>query len=1620
MSVINRIEIASLLNKHGDISSPWEAKMRHLMLNLRGQSSAMNMENGFGKTTLSDALIGLLSRDRSLMRKTRKKMSPSRAGRPWTHIRVEFSYSSAPVAQQDILAAAGDSVGGTETWVFGMYGHNDTEPGYYFYQGRMEDLQVSTTTGDHKLQLYSNEHFLHALKQLRPERPRDRESWLDAISLHISRKELEQLATFQKEGGADKSQIFNAIKPRPGEKADQAFFYEVLAPQILAGASQGETDESEEFIEDLVINSGRKVSELRHQMQEKISDLQRSQNKAGRLAELNRAAQKLSDARQARKEILHKLENQANCLVSITRQYLPGIPRLPDDDQPDQQLAQELAIRAGDTEPLIPASVLAKICGTSASRIRDYFESRQLSGYRHDKTAVIYHPQVSWAGAKSMRLYPAARAVDFLNTSQQLFKNDADRINAIELIQDAADNFLDLDSNPFRDSYLADKQYLRTLSDEVRQLKERRRSLEQQREELESRDKEFADNETVYLDALKEGLFNEQELSDIEQTKAQVQQRLTAIEDSYRLFLQTRGQFIKPAEEWHRFVQKHGEHTAPAEYLQSCDQKLESLQKELTGHQQQEARLKAEDNELRQQLGQTGQQLPELNSQLNRLQVLHQSFHEINKSFPDEDIQGLVNRLEQQLRLAREEREQELSNLNQLQSQRQALGAQEASYQQFQKLFPNLTPAGLEDQLRQEKSTLEQHIPQLETSIGSLQVLVSDLLEFRQLASEQEPEDWLRQAQNDYPLLLTQRVGVQTSIEDIKRQLSDLETDPVSPSSTDILCHKLLADNGLSHQPLHKVLDQLLAPEDARRQPWLAQAHNLLFAPVFDSQDSAVQAARLFAVKRLPVPVFTLSTLQVMASGSQNMSLLGAVTGCVSLAVKAMLDPQFIEDWKQQLQANLDQHQQQLGSIDQRLTQCQPDSAAMRSARSAAQAIKEQAEQRLAVQTGELAEHQVRQLQLAEQLTSEKVRLIRQAEVFIEQEGEVELQTLVHSIEQVTDRLEQAQTGIAALEAQLNGDSRRQLDQAEQFLNTGGQEHLAELQEETEILRLKQEQQREQLEHNNAALEQCREHIDKYQARIQSVYQPGERDSLLRLDEYLRAGGREFMAKAEHTQQSLEQQQSLAQRRAAVKFERIRAYLNSKDDHSGSTALKKQIAAIKNSIHSAGQEQEHKEGLIEQLRDSQPRLLQAIHQVDDTADRWLKQLSHFRSMLDDLPEPNPEQLETMPLYEKAWDYCHSCQDESDNIDAIFHQALALSEQLEQENIRELSQELKRKESQHSELENDFREVLIKVQNQDRNLFNATEQARLTTLENADSDALTDLGSMIRALDEQISANEERLNLLQESMSDYEDKLQERLSSIIMHSVDNLRLLRKIASQSHGSSAYFNIQADIVNEEGIRNLVRSLLAEIEENQRQIRSRKAQNLPVGSEEKQVRDLQKNLRNQIYRQLFTNISIRLKHDAIRPHGNLFSLNEDMSEGQREAVSLMWLVKLSEFAIERELRSVPSQYRRKERKSSESVIILDGLFSKLSHKKLIEDSLESLRNTRGRFQMIGLIHNPNYENDPAIFPTYLVGNIIGGLQGQGGHVIVREGVKVNPATVGRGSGEASLFHLHVDTAEA
>src|SRR5690606_17495020 len=128
-------------------------------------------------------------------------------------------------------------------------------------------------------------------------------------------------------------------------------------------------------------------------------------------------------------------------------------------------------------------------------------------------------------------------------------------------------------------------------------------------------------------------------------------------------------------------------------------------------------------------------------------------------------------------------------------------------------------------------------------------------------------------------------------------------------------------------------------------------------------------------------------------------------------------------------------------------------------------------------------------------------------------------------------------------------------------------------------------------------------------------------------------------------------------------------------------------------------------------------------------------------------------------------------------------------------------------------------------------------------------------------------------------------------------------------------AWFEVKAALIDSDALRELITTLLADIDEHQAAMKRRAERDgiaLEEGERLRRDDDLLGRIRRRIYRGLFKDVAIRLRHPAIRPHGRLFSLNEAMSEGQREAVSLMWLVKLSEFAIESELHELPGQRRR------------------------------------------------------------------------------------------------------------
>ncbi|SDL80465.1 hypothetical protein SAMN05661010_02610 [Modicisalibacter muralis] len=1640
MSVINRIEVANLLNKHGDIASPWDAKMRHLLLDLRGQSSAISMENGFGKTTLAEALIGLLSRDRSLLSRARRKCSPSSVagqGRSWSHLRVEFRSGSGASGQSDMLAAAGDEVAG-ETFVFGMHGYSDGGGlSFYHYAGTFGDVPVQHITRDGKLALYANADVQAMMRAHGVTRSANREEWLDAVGAHISRRELAQLAAFQKEGGADKSQIFNAIKPRVGEKADQAFFFEVLAPQILSGATRGETDEGEELIEDVILNSGSKVTELRHRLSEAEQDQKRAEDKVIRLDELNTQGQALIETRKALAALDEGLAASERLLGGQALMALPGLPQSSSDDETDAELIAGFAWGVGDTDrPRVSIWLLAKLTNQAEHGVRQALSER---GARVDAHRRLIHlPEASWPGAKDASHVAFSAARDWLVDSHA-FADDAARYRALARLDEAAEAFESLDGNRFREEVIADREYLKELKSDAQRLDAQWERLEREREQLESRQREFTDNQSFYTQALSQGLFSEAEL---EAPEASEKAAVAAAEQARQALNAhiARVAKLENTANWHAEFTVSHPGTTPGELLA-----LKSEQQETLSHEFDEAvvelkGIEAQHESAREELGHLRGERQRLEGEQGPLKQGRDAWQAFIDGWPNQSIEEFWSRRKAELAALQQQCQHQSQRQQDAKARRTRLTPLAEASREFARLHGDAKPVGLREALYRESRELDDESHRLAKEESRLRELHQARLAFGDL-TEQSPEAWLKDAKARYPRLSRELQALSEAIANREDYLESLSGDPLARQVTEAEAHRLLDEAGITFAPLHDVLTGSEGNDDQRRD-WLAQAAGQLFAPVIDGEAAARDAIERLIERGLGVQVIEARRLaDCLAAGQPP---LGAVQGVETLAVKAALDPQYLAALREETQQRLIVDRERRIALDDEIVRIDPHGERFALALRAQAAVEQQVETALDAVAERQAALDTQRERLAPRMTDDALAAIDDFQRYLQEGGDKALEEAAEELAEADIQLAELAPQVAQAERELHTHGATWLA-AEKFADAGGVERLMALEARLATLIEQEAIAGERVAQSVERIETLRRQRDELDRQQRMLFADGERDRLRALETFENEGGVAFMRDAKTLEAELDNTLGIASRRADFDFARIRAYLEVRDESGGSQKLEREIARLKRqrdetqaSRKAKGKE---REGVETRLEDNQ----QAMTWTDQLAIDWLEVLRELPSgwperlaTLGDLAEssrwpadhPQAEALDKALLDWRRLAGLDKNGDEHGNdtgLDTVELDTAALEacqqillDALRSLNIGERSRNRERQAKDVESRERQLAKALVEAG--DSRLFNETERARLATLDGASPAALLDLRALHTQLSGQLDDHRERVGKLHASREHIEGTLVERLGSIITDAAGNLDILKRVAKRSgtrHDgeSGAFFEVKASLIGDDSVRELIQQLLADIDEHQAAQRRRmQHEGVNTGSDQRRKdEELTRQIRRRIYRGLFRDVSIRLRHDAIRPHGRLFSLNEDMSEGQREAVSLMWLVKLSEFAIERELRELPGTHKRRARASRESVILLDGLFSKLSHRRLIQDSLESLRNTRGRFQMIGLIHNPNYENDAAIFPTYLVGSVIGGQQGQGGHVVVRDGRVVAPEAIGRGDGEASLFGIHV-----
>ena len=516
MSVINRVRVANFLNMNGDNESvPWAPRYRCETLNFYGQSTAINMTNGGGKTSITDAMLAILSRDPVLITATRRKMSPAQLG-VHSHIQIELLVHSSSVVQSDFIVTNGGQAQG-ETWVFGMCGHrgaNQTAT-FYYYPGTLEDFAPAQRVDDRTI-LLPNRALSETRKSVRGFVWNvTSEEWRAALSQHVSLSSMRRMAEYQKKGGGDKSaELFN-FKPRPGEAFGTSFFYEIIAPELLSGVMDVEGDEGEHEFEDTILNTVGRVLNAKRSTKRKRDQLE---NARTALSAVKLAAEAGTDWEKAAKEFSDKLGQLAFDVTvlkqAVVAEPLPGVPNAAALPQgPLREVAAELIVEPGRPLRITdrglgiliaqPPKAVNQLAERNNILCRKLPQVIEITCDLKDAQSRKGHGNTSYTLLQADEILLAATT----------FSTGLTRFSTQDLLQKAERWFEDPgDTNPLRGRLLEMSYDIDDLERKVKEHAEKIEISEQSFRELAKQKQEIEASETAYQDLKRSGLFTDAEL----------------------------------------------------------------------------------------------------------------------------------------------------------------------------------------------------------------------------------------------------------------------------------------------------------------------------------------------------------------------------------------------------------------------------------------------------------------------------------------------------------------------------------------------------------------------------------------------------------------------------------------------------------------------------------------------------------------------------------------------------------------------------------------------------------------------------------------------------------------------------------------------------------------------------------------------------------------------------------------------------------------------------------------------------------------------------------------------------------------------------------------------------
>lgn len=953
----------------------------------------------------------------------------------------------------------------------------------------------------------------------------------------------------------------------------------------------------------------------------------------------------------------------------------------------------------------------------------------------------------------------------------------------------------------------------------------------------------------------------------------------------------------------------------------------------------------------------------------------------------------------------------------------------------YHRIFGDINPLMLNPS--KERAELQQAIIQAETSCKSLDTQVSRLNLFRETNPGWSPTAWLAELESRR-MALTQEFAQQNQkVITAQRQLAELMSDPVARPE-DVACMHDLLSGTITFVPLHIFIENN-CPSDVK-QHWLTHFSSLLFAPVVETIGEAAKASRLLYNEQTTMPVLIASPLKAMMESGTPMLVLEEecaytwLAGIKTRMVHCLLNPEAVKEERSLAHKRLALLKEVLLQKEEELNKLSERSIPTQLARDAERAESSNAEAELLATSqqltklrkqlpdillqsspealdsiqkmreyleltkehgdniGEKVVEELRQIveqiefwrqkrEWYEERNSDAVRQVildmRRYQVLISKHGVDVLQNIQAELELIRDQGSDLQRSREWFEERDREDIHTAITAMRRYLLEGGEAELAKRQGISETCMAELKALTKKIDEMMQAVAQYEAHHTTAQNAESSAVAAYHQNyqNLLDLADFSEGEGLLFMETHESSRQSLEFDKRKAETRKGYEsqFPHAQRYIDeSRDGQTSEQDLLKHKADLAIKTAKARLLQENDAHAV----DEKNQRLVTINSLRDVLhEAACRLLAEFRSVAKDLEDIRDSgnikdiQFNNSALFLHA-ELIRERLKHSDCdpflIDDIrklgrLSGELGLAEQ--SKDIAQVRRNAERVVREYKERKDRF---CNDITNGYRKGLSVLNSEWLQSQERFDAPA--DLKSQIEV---SIASNKTLLLQATTSLEFARDKTTDMLTILAKDADRALSILDDAMATT--PSARFYVRASVITDDKIDNLLSRLYYDIE-----AQMRRDTNNSFITEKRQKTRVINELRGEIYRSLFTDVSVEFRHPSIWEGGQHKLSSKSLSEGMRTAISLMWIAKLAEFRLRQAIDLAGGMRRQNNRaalRKERYFVILDGLFSNLSHDTMIDSAMESLRLSAGHFQLIGMIHHPRYINNPKIFPSYFVG---------------------------------------------